>query len=215
MIIAYLEEADMISYDDYMQERIQAIQKNESILTRILVEERKRFFEERLQLEQARDDKIHELEEKRDAEVARLKNIEEECEGLIEAIKDKVYFKHVKKFNRLADRSENIESDIREFKINLGYLNNGKIPPWISNIFYVFNHHWKEELSKRIFELYWKIKNGCEAMIDKVRSDYDEAISKAQSGTNEKILVIKEKIIASVHSAIKDSTNEFLQILQG
>lgn len=205
----------MISYDDYMQERIQAIQKNESVLTRILIEERKRFFEERSQLEQIRDDKIHELEEKRNAEVDRLKNIEDECESLIEGIRDKVYFKHAKSFDKPTGHSGNIESDIREFKLNLGYLNNGKIPPWISNIFYVFNHHWKEELSKHIFELYWEIKNGCEAMIAKAKSDCDEAISKAQSSTNEKILAIKEKIIASVHSEIKDSTNEFLQILQG
>lgn len=205
----------MITYDDYMQKRIHAIQKNESVLTRILAEERKRFFEERLQLEQARDDKIHELEEKRDAEVDRLKNIEDECEGLIEAIKDKVYFKHTKKFTKPTSHSDNIEADIREFKLNLGYLNNGKIPPWISNLFYVFNHHWKEELSKRIFELYWKIKNGCEVMIANAKSDCEEAISKIQLSTNEKTLAIKEKIIASVHSAIKDSTNEFLQILQG
>ena len=205
----------MISYDDYIQERIQAIQKNESVLTRILVEERKRFVEERLQLEQDGNEKIHELEEKRDAEADQLKNIGEECESLISAIRDKVYFKHIKRFNKPADHSDNIEEDIRKFKLNLGYLNNGKIPPWISNIFYVFNHHWKEELSQRIFELYWKIKNCCEAMITKAQSDFDEAISKTQLSTNEKILTIKEKIIASVHSAIKDSTNEFLQILQG
>lgn len=204
----------MITYDDYMQERIQEIQKNESVLTRILVEERKRYFEERAQLEEALDKKVQELEAERDTEVKRLQNIEKECDGLVDAIRDKVYFKHVRKFSKPESQSRDIEKDIQDFRLNLGYLNNGKVSPWISNIFYVFNHHWKEELSKRIFEVYWKIKNGCEAMIDKVKSDYDEAISKAQLGTNEKILVIKEKIIASVHSAIKDSTNEFLQILQ-
>lgn len=205
----------MLNYDEYMKERILLIQKNESVLLRVLREERSNFFDERSQLEEKRDAKILALEEKRDAEINRLQNLESECNTLMDAIRDKVYLKHEKKFNKPHDVSINVEEDINELKLNLGYLNNGKVPPWLSSIVYIFNHHWKEELSKKIYELFRKIKNGCVAMIEQAKNDCEKNISDLRQKTDDNIAIIKERIIYAVHSEIKDSTNELLQILQG
>ena len=93
--------------------------------------------------------------------------------ALVNSIQDKVFLKQLKtsaivsvegKFNYGVD---NIDDLMDSIKYDINCINNSKIPLWLSNTMYFFNHNWRKQVYKKILITYLKIKDYLKIESDK------------------------------------------------
>ena len=126
---------------------------------------------------------------------------------LLNSIQDKVFLKQLKtanlssidcKFNYGVD---NIDDLMKSLKDDIDCVNKSKVPLWISNTMYFFNHNWRKQVYQKIMITYSKIK-------DYLKTESEEDAKKANIEKTTCYKESKASVLSTFSDLLKEINND-------
>lgn len=126
---------------------------------------------------------------------------------LLNSIQDKVFLKQLKianlssidcKFNYGVD---SIDDLMNSLKYDIDCVNKSKVPLWLSNTMYFFNHNWRKQVYQKIMITYSKIK-------DYLKTESEEDAKKANIEKTTCYKESKASVLATFSDLLKEMNKD-------
>lgn len=128
---------------------------------------------------------------------------------LVNSIQDKVFLKQLKnakissiecKFDYGID---NINNLMNSLKYDIDCINKSKVPLWLSNTIYFFDHNWRKQVYQKIMITYSKIK-------DYLKNESENDVLNANLSKNSYYKKAKDCVLQSFANLLKEINEEII-----